>query len=157
MIIDENKFKNLADSIVENIRENKEFLNSKPIVLGILNGGKTLADYISKELSLRKEYVSIKTRNGKSGNRGIMGIGKCVNIQFPSYLYSDNNVFLIVDDLIESGLTMNVAKNLFSNSKTAALIIKNPDGEKMSPDYYGEIMQNEWIDFFWEIDNEDND
>jgi hypothetical protein len=52
---------------------------------------------------------------------------------------------------------MNIAKNIFSNSKTAVLIIKNPDGEKMSPDYYGEIMQNEWIDFFWEIDNEDDD
>ena len=157
IMIDEDRFENIADVIVKNIGEDKTFLSKNPIVLGILNGGKTLADYISEELMLRKEYISTNTRNGKSGNRGIMGIGKQVNIQFPSYLYSDNsNVFLIVDDIIESGLTMQVAKNLFPNSKTASLIIKkiksnNADIRKVIyPDYYGEVIDEVWVDFFWE-------
>lgn len=149
IMIDEDRFKSLADSMVKNIRRNRRFLSKKPIVLGILNGGKNLADYISEELSLRKEYISIKTRDGKSGNRGIMGIGNWVNVHFPSYLYSDNK-FLIVDDILDSGLTMNIAKNLFSNSKIAVLIVKSHDGERISPDYYGEIVQDEWVDFFWE-------
>lgn len=149
--VDEDRFRGLADSIVRSIRRDGDFLNREPVVLGILNGGKNLADYISEELSIKREYITIKTREGKSGNRGIMGIGNQVNINFPSHLYS-YNIFLIVDDILDSGLTMRVAKNLFPNSRTAVLIAKyvQPHHERILLDYYGEIVRDAWVEFFWE-------
>ena len=80
MIINEQNFQLLVDKLIEQIQSDVVFLSDKPVVVGILHGGKIPADYIANKLNLTIQYITIKTRNGLSGKQGVMDIDNNINI-----------------------------------------------------------------------------
>ena len=151
MIINEQNFQLLVDKLIEQIQSDVVFLSDKPVVVGILHGGKIPADYIANKLNLTIQYITIKTRNGLSGKQGVMNIDNNINISFPNNFLFLNKPFLIIDDIFDSGLTMFIAKQIFPKSKTAVIV--NKDVQKIKNfdiDYYAIKIPNIWVNFYWE-------
>lgn len=150
MFIDEKEFVELSNIIIDNL-DKSPFIRENPIVLGLLNGGKNLADYISDALKLPIRYMSIHSREGDPGNLGISGTKGTVDMSISVDLLKSDKPFLIVDDIYDSGLTMTTIQRLFPLSRSCVLIHKSPDRYSIKTDFYGKFVPPDvWIDFFWE-------
>ena len=151
--IDRNQYLELAGTIIKNL-ENSPFLHlqPRPKIIGILNGGKMLADYLSIYFNLPISYIQSHSREGEPGSLGIKGTKGTIDLSIPiSLLNQSNKQYLIVDDIYESGTTMKTIQKLFPNSRSCVLIHKAVDSSQVKTDFYGKIVSPEvWIDFYWE-------
>lgn len=145
MIIDKEKFEVLAEKLYLQIMQD-DYIKQNPIIIGILNGGKIIGDYLSDKLDLNVDYIKVSSR-GVPNQQGKTSINKFIDISIGSHLLT-NKPYLIVDDIVDSGLTIQIVKRLLPYSKSAVLLTKN----RMLTDYYGMLLNNKntWIDFYWE-------
>jgi len=136
------------ESMVENLakRINKsEF--KVDVVVGILRGGIIPAKLISDELGV-EDIGAIEIKLYKN-------IGERAHkpyLRQPLTLPIREKNVLIVDDVSDTGLTLNLAVNVINlyspkKLKTATLYIK--PWTKMIPDYYSKVS-DKWIVFPWE-------
>jgi len=143
MFIDREYFYELVNKIKPQVEVLKPDL-----LVGILNGGKNIVCELGKALKIPVEFIKIHSREGDSGKRGEMTINKMIDISLPVSLLNQNKSILIVDDIYDSGTTMNTAQKLFPNSSFCVLLSKQII-EK--PNIYGEYVKPDtWVDFFWE-------
>lgn len=143
IVIDEQKFKVIAGKLYEQIISDN-YIKQKPTVIGILNGGKIIADYIANRLNLNIDYIKVSSR-GTPGQKGKSSINKFIDITITDNLLVDRP-YLILDDIADSGLTIQIVKRLLPRSKSAVLLTKNA----MKTDYYGMVIEDKWVDFYWE-------
>ena len=55
---------------------------------------------------------------------------------------------LVVDDIVDSGATLNAMKRLYPNTHFLSIYVKE---NATTPEYYYEILpQNIWVKFCWE-------
>jgi hypoxanthine phosphoribosyltransferase len=152
----------------ENIQEDTKILGDKlksfnfSCIVGIANGGMIPATLLAKHLKVNKllsanlkSYQQDVPRNGAHSTEDIVKV-----ISFPSWgdLQNEDNV-LIVDDLVDTGLTLQKIKKIEkiinwerSDKKTwvYATIYYKPK-TIFVPDYtVKEFDNDEWIVFPWE-------
>ncbi len=117
-------------------------------ILGIARGGLTLSHMLSQSLDIRDLYTLNSIHYDDTTKLSTFNIFNIPNI-------SKFNRVLIVDDIIDSGETMNeilkILKNKFPqiDFKIATLFYKK--SALIQPDF-SVREANEWIDFFWEVD-----
>ncbi|MDP4033371.1 MAG: xanthine phosphoribosyltransferase [Pseudorhodobacter sp.] len=114
-------------------------------VVGITRGGLVPAMIVARELDIRVvDTVSVKSYNHQSQTEPRV-------IKFPqAELMGDGSGILIVDDLVDSGKTLEVVRALYPRAHFATVYAK-PSGKPMVDTYITEVSQDTWIFFPWDM------
>jgi hypoxanthine phosphoribosyltransferase len=128
-----NDIEALVDHLVEQINK----MDKKPFyIYGVPRGGAILAVWLSHKTGI--DYYQLNSAQ----------ISKTADLSH----------ILIVDDICDSGETIKKLKESFNKCQTATLYYKETAIDK--PDIYGETVEEEWIVFPWEnneeVGNRDN-
>jgi xanthine phosphoribosyltransferase len=113
-------------------------------IVAVTRGGLIPAAIIARELECRLiESVSIATYDDEAR-------GEPVIIKPPSAA-GDGTGFLIIDDLVDSGATAKVVRNLLPKAHFATVYAK-PAGKAMVDTFITEVSQSTWILFPWDTE-----
>lgn len=115
-------------------------------VVGITRGGLVPAMIVARELDIRRvDTISIKSYNHQTQG-SVPQVIKAPQAD----LMGDGTGILIVDDLVDSGKTLEVVRNLYPNAHFATVYAK-PSGKPQVDSYITEVSQDTWIFFPWDM------
>jgi xanthine phosphoribosyltransferase len=118
-------------------------------VVAITRGGLIPAAIVARELEIRLvESVSVLTYG--QGDAEWTEIGAPVVIKPPAAA-GDGNGFLIIDDLVDTGTTAKVVRDLLPRAIFACLYAK-PAGKPAVDLFITEVTQDTWIMFPWDTE-----
>lgn len=114
-------------------------------VVGVTRGGMVPAAIVARELDIRVvDTISVKSYNHQSQMDPTV-------IKYPQAdLMGDGAGILIVDDLVDSGRTLDVVRRLYPKAHFATVYAK-PSGKPMVDTYITEVSQDTWIFFPWDM------
>jgi xanthine phosphoribosyltransferase len=114
-------------------------------VVGITRGGLVPAMIVSRELDIRVvDTISVKSYSHQT--QANVRVIKSPQAE----LMGDGTGILIVDDLVDSGKTLEVVRKLYPNAHFATVYAK-PSGKPMVDSYITEVSQDTWIFFPWDM------
>jgi xanthine phosphoribosyltransferase len=119
-------------------------------VVGITRGGLVPAMIVSRELDIRV-VDSISVKSYHSGGGAADQRREAQVIKSPdAALMGDGSGILIVDDLVDSGKTLELIRGLYPRAHFATVYAK-PHGKPMVDSYITEVSQDTWIFFPWDM------
>ncbi len=111
-------------------------------IVAVTRGGLIPAAIVARELECRLvETVSVATYEGE--NAGAPQLLK------PPAAAGDGEGFLIVDDLVDTGVTARLVRALLPRAHFACLYAK-PAGQGIADTWVAEVPQRTWILFPWD-------
>jgi xanthine phosphoribosyltransferase len=114
-------------------------------VVAITRGGMAPAMIVSRELDIRTvDTISVKSYDHQ--NQTDAQVLKAPD----AALMGDGAGILIVDDLVDSGKTLELVRRLFPKAHFATVYAK-PKGKPMVDTYVTEVSQDTWIFFPWDM------
>jgi xanthine phosphoribosyltransferase len=114
-------------------------------VVAITRGGMIPAMIVSRELDLRVvDTISVKSYSHQSQT------GAVVTKSPQADLMGDGTGILIVDDLVDTGKTLELVRRLYPGAHFATVYAK-PSGKPMVDTYITEVSQDTWIFFPWDM------
>lgn len=114
-------------------------------VVAITRGGMAPAMIAARELDIRTvDTISIKSYDNQS--QAEAKILKSPDIE----LMGDGTGILIIDDLVDSGKTLEVVRALYPNAHYATVYAK-PMGRSQVDTFITEVSQDTWIFFPWDM------
>jgi xanthine phosphoribosyltransferase len=114
-------------------------------VVGITRGGLVPAMIVSRELDIRVvDTISVKSYNHQSQTQ------PRVTKAPQADLMGDGTGILIVDDLVDTGKTLELVRALYPRAHFATVYAK-PSGRPMVDTYITEVSQDTWIFFPWDM------
>ncbi|MEO0342008.1 MAG: xanthine phosphoribosyltransferase [Pseudomonadota bacterium] len=114
-------------------------------ILAITRGGMAPAMIVARELDVRTvETISIKSYNKQSQDD--IRVLKAPNAK----IMGDGTGILIVDDLVDSGKTLEVVRKHYPNAHFATVYAK-PNGKPQVDTFVQDVGQDEWIYFPWDL------
>ena len=114
-------------------------------VVAITRGGLVPAMIVARELDIR----TIDTISVKSYNKQEQGGLKVLKSPDPE-LMGDGEGILVVDDLVDSGRTLELVRSMYPKAHFATVYAK-PKGKPMVQTYVTEVSQDTWIFFPWDM------
>ena len=119
-------------------------------VVAITRGGMAPAMIVARELDIRTvDTISVKSYHsggGKADQRREAEVLKSPNAE----IMGDGTGVLVVDDLVDSGKTLELVRQLYPNAHFACVYAK-PEGEKQADTYITSVSQDTWIFFPWDM------
>lgn len=119
-------------------------------VVAITRGGMAPAMIVARELDIRTvDTVSVKSYHsggGKADQRRDAEVIKSPD----AAMMGDGTGILIVDDLVDSGKTLELVRSIYPNAHFACVYAK-PEGEKQADTYITSVSQDTWIFFPWDM------
>lgn len=114
-------------------------------VVGITRGGLVPAMIVSRELDIRTvDTISVKSYNHQARTSAQV-------IKPPQGdLMGDGTGILVVDDLVDTGKTLELVRKLYPKAHFATVYAK-PSGKPMVDSYITEVSQDTWIFFPWDM------
>ena len=114
-------------------------------VVAITRGGMAPAMIVSRELDIRTvDTISIKSYDHQSQSDAVV-------LKKPDEaLMGDGTGVLIIDDLVDSGKTLEVVRALYPNAHFATVYAK-PKGRPQVDTFITEVSQDTWIFFPWDM------
>ena len=113
-------------------------------VIAITRGGLVPAAIVARELGVRViDTVSIRSYDHQT-------IG-AAQVLKPTSLGGDNADLLIVDDLVDTGATARIVRELLPGAHFATVYAK-PAGKPLVDSYVTEVSQDTWIMFPWDTE-----
>ena len=114
-------------------------------VVAITRGGMVPAMIIARELDIRVvDTISVKSYDHQSQSAAKI-------LQSPNAeLMGNGKGILIIDDLVDSGRTLEIVKDLYPEAHYATVYAK-PKGRPMVDSFITEVSQNTWIFFPWDM------
>jgi xanthine phosphoribosyltransferase len=114
-------------------------------VVAITRGGMIPAMIVSRELDLRVvDTISVKSYSHQSQTEAR------VTKSPQADLMGDGSGILIVDDLVDTGKTLELVRRLYPRAHFATVYAK-PSGKPMVDTYITEVSQDTWIFFPWDM------
>ncbi len=114
-------------------------------IVAITRGGMAPAMIIARELDIRTvDTISIKSYDHQK--RSEAKVLKAPNAD----MMGDGTGILIIDDLVDTGKTLEVVKELYPNAHIATVYAK-PKGRPMVNSFITEVSQDTWIFFPWDM------
>jgi xanthine phosphoribosyltransferase len=111
-------------------------------IVAISRGGLIPAAIVARELECRLiESVSVAAYEDEA-------LGAPAILKHP-VAAGDGEGFLIVDDLVDSGITARIVREMLPRAYFACLYAK-PAGRAMAQTYVAEVAQDTWILFPWD-------
>lgn len=114
-------------------------------VIAITRGGMVPAMIVARELDIR----TIDTISVKSYKKGAQGDLAVLKAPDPAVI-ADGEGVLVVDDLVDSGRTLELVRSMFPKAHFATVYAK-PKGKPMVQTYVTEVSQDTWIFFPWDM------
>lgn len=112
-------------------------------IVGVARGGLIIATYIS-------HYLNIKNVRAMSlSSYSDDNIARDIRI---NHIFRDSKQWIIIDELVDSGTTLEKIREYHPNSVYAVLHAK-PNGKHVVDIYAKEMRQDQWIVYPWEVDN----
>ncbi|MDM8165543.1 xanthine phosphoribosyltransferase [Roseovarius sp.] len=114
-------------------------------VVAITRGGMAPAMIVARELDIRTvDTISVKSYNHQTQSAPVV-------IKSPDMdLVGDGEGVLIVDDLVDTGKTLDVVRKHMPKAKVATIYAK-PMGRDMVDTFVTEVSQDTWIFFPWDM------
>ncbi|GGA13862.1 xanthine phosphoribosyltransferase [Neptunicoccus cionae] len=114
-------------------------------VVAITRGGMAPAMIAARELDIRTvDTISIKSYDHQSQSEARV-------LKKPDdKLMGDGTGILIIDDLVDSGKTLEVVRELYPNAHFATVYAK-PKGRPQVDTFITEVSQDTWIFFPWDM------
>lgn len=114
-------------------------------IVAITRGGMAPAMIVARELDIRiVETISIKSYDHQS--RASAKI-----LKEPSQeLMGDGSGIIIIDDLVDTGKTLEIVRHLFPKAHYATVYAK-PKGRPLVDTFITEVSQDTWIFFPWDM------
>ncbi|WP_428544464.1 xanthine phosphoribosyltransferase [Profundibacter sp.] len=114
-------------------------------IVAITRGGMAPAMIIARELDVRTvDTISIKSYDHQQQSEAKV-------LKSPdAAMMGDGEGILIIDDLVDTGKTLEVVKNLFPKAHIATVYAK-PMGRPMVDSFITEVSQDTWIFFPWDM------
>lgn len=100
---------------------------------------------VARELDIRTvDTISVKSYNHQTQTEPVV-------IKSPDMeVCGDGTGVLVVDDLVDTGKTLEVVRDLMPNAHFATVYAK-PKGKPMVDSYITEVSQDTWIFFPWDM------
>jgi xanthine phosphoribosyltransferase len=118
-------------------------------VVAIARGGLVPAAIVARELNIRTvESVSIKSYDHQ--NKGEIKVLKPMAQAILDVAKRGGKV-LIVDDLVDTGATARIVRDMLPGAHFATVYAK-PQGREMVDTFITEVSQDTWIFFPWDLD-----
>lgn len=115
-------------------------------IIAITRGGLVPAAVVARELAIRViETISVASYDEKE--RGDLRVLKGLA---PRFLEGGGAGVLIVDDLVDTGRTARVLRDLLPKAHLATVYAK-PLGRPLVDTFVTEVSQDTWIDFPWDL------
>lgn len=114
-------------------------------IVGITRGGMVPAAIVARELNVRViDTISVKGYNHQTQSEPVV-------IKAPQDdLMGDGTGILIVDDLVDSGRTLELVRRLYPQAHFATVYAK-PKGREQVDTFITEVSQDTWIFFPWDM------
>jgi len=117
-------------------------------VVAITRGGLVPAAIVARELNIRTvDCVAVKSYDHQ--NQGSIRVLKPISQAVLDLLGKEK--VLIVDDLVDTGATARVVRDLLPGAHFATVYAK-PKGREMVDTFITEVSQDTWIYFPWDLD-----
>jgi len=115
-------------------------------IVAITRGGMAPAMIIARELDLRTvDTISVKSYDWQKQS------GELIVLKAPdAALMGDGTGILVIDDLVDSGKTLELVRNMYPKAHFATVYAK-PNGRAMVDTYITEVSQDTWIFFPWDM------
>ncbi|ATG46307.1 xanthine phosphoribosyltransferase [Celeribacter ethanolicus] len=114
-------------------------------IVAITRGGMAPAMIIARELDIR----TVDTISVKSYDHQTQSEPKVLNAP-DADLMGDGTGILVIDDLVDSGRTLELCRQLYPNAHFATVYAK-PKGRAQVDSYITEVSQDTWIFFPWDM------
>ena len=111
-------------------------------IIGIARGGLIPAAIIARELNIRM-MDTLCIASYEHTQQGVPQILKTLD--------SDGSEWLLIDDLVDTGATANLARELLPHA-TIATVYAKPAGKNTAHYWQREFAQDVWIHFPWDIE-----
>ena len=115
-------------------------------VVAITRGGMAPAMIVSRELDIR----TVDTVSVKSYNRHEQTEPRLIKAPSAEVMGADGAGVLIIDDLVDTGKTLELVRRLWPRAHFATVYAK-PAGRAMVDTYITEVSQDTWIFFPWDM------
>ncbi|MCE5971986.1 xanthine phosphoribosyltransferase [Sinirhodobacter sp. WL0062] len=114
-------------------------------VVGITRGGLVPAAIVARELDIRVvDTISVKSYSHQTQREPV------VTKSPQADLMGDGEGILIVDDLVDSGRTLELVRRLYPKAHFATVYAK-PKGREQVDTFITEVSQDTWIFFPWDM------
>lgn len=113
-------------------------------VIAITRGGMAPAVIVARELNIRV----VDTISIKSYSHTDQGVAEVLKRPDPE-VARDGEGILVVDDLVDTGRTLEVVRGLYPKAHFATVYAK-PKGMPLVQTYVTEVSQDTWIHFPWD-------
>ena len=119
-------------------------------VVAVTRGGLVPAMIVARELDIRTiDTISIRSYKGVGTEAGQ---GQLEVLKRPDpELMGDGEGILVVDDLVDSGRTLELIREMYPKAHLATVYAK-PKGRDMVDTFITEVSQDTWIFFPWDLD-----
>jgi xanthine phosphoribosyltransferase len=114
-------------------------------IVAITRGGMAPAMIVARELDIRQvTTISIRSYDHQSQSAPVI-----LN-QPPPEMMGDGTGILVIDDLVDTGKTLEVVRAMYPNAHFATVYAK-PKGEPMVDTFITGVSQDTWIFFPWDM------
>ena len=114
-------------------------------IVAITRGGMAPAMIIARELDVRTvDTISVKSYSHQ--DQAEAEVLKAPDAD----IIGDGTGILIIDDLVDTGRTLKVVRDLYPNAHFATVYAK-PEGREMVDTFITEVSQDTWIFFPWDM------
>ncbi len=111
-------------------------------LIAITRGGLVPAAILACELGLKLiETIGISSYQGEHAQAPLL--------LKPQAITADGEGFIVVDDLVDSGATMLMLRDMLPKARHVVLYAK-PDGEALADMFVRKVPQDTWIVFPWD-------
>ena len=115
-------------------------------VVAITRGGMAPAMIIARELDVRTvDTISVKSYDWQK-QTGELAVLKAPD----AALMGDGTGILVIDDLVDSGKTLELVRRMYPKAHFATVYAK-PNGREMVDTFITEVSQDTWIFFPWDM------
>jgi len=114
-------------------------------VVAITRGGRAPAMIVARELDIRMvDTISVKSYDWQQQTDAVI-------LKAPdAALMGDGAGILIVDDLVDTGKTLELVRRMYPRAHFATVYAK-PQGREQVDTYVTEVSQDTWIFFPWDM------
>ncbi|MBI1217622.1 MAG: xanthine phosphoribosyltransferase [Rhodobacteraceae bacterium] len=115
-------------------------------VVAITRGGMAPAMIVARELDIRTvDTISVKSYDHQHQTQP-----RIIKAPQPEIMGTDGTGVLVVDDLVDTGKTLELVRALYPKAHFATVYAK-PSGRPMVDTYITEVSQDTWIFFPWDM------
>lgn len=115
-------------------------------IIAITRGGMVPACIMARELEvLNVETFCISSYDIKDQSETRI-------LKKPDTVDNDGEGWLVVDDLVDTGKTFELARTMYPKAHYACIYVK-PKGEKQTDSYITAFSQDTWVHFPWDLEN----